>query len=160
MLTDLKALTTLLLSRQLMIVTAESCTAGLVAKLLTDLAGSSQWFERGFITYSNAAKREMLEVAEDTLIHCGAVSEQTVVAMAQGALARSHANVALAISGIAGPDGGSKDKPVGTVWFAWRLEGADGAQQKIVFQGDRDAIRSKAARHAIQGLLKYLMTHV
>ena len=153
---NLKALTELLLERGLKVATAESCTAGLLAKLLTDAPGSSQWFERGFVTYSNAAKQEMLGVAGTTLANHGAVSEQAVIEMARGAVEQSHASVALAISGIAGPDGGTPGKPVGTVWFAWLLAGAEAAREVILFQGSRDAIRQQAAAHAVQGLLKYL----
>jgi len=156
---NLKALTERLLERGLKVATAESCTAGLLAKLLTDAPGSSQWFERGFVTYSNAAKQEMLGVPQKIIAQHGAVSEQTVTEMAQGALANSHASVALAISGIAGPDGGTPDKPVGTVWFAWLLAGAEAAREVILFQGSRDAIRQQAAAHAVQGLLKYLALH-
>lgn len=153
---DLKPLTDLLLKQGLVVATAESCTAGLVAKLLTDQAGSSQWFERGFVTYSNEAKQEMLDVAERTLLEQGAVSERTVIEMVQGALKNSRADVAIAISGIAGPDGGSVDKPVGTVWFAWVGKGWSGIQQMQVFPGDRAAVRQQAADHALRGLLDFL----
>ena len=154
--TPLQSLTALLLERQLVIATAESCTAGLVAKLLTDQAGSSQWFERGFVTYSNVAKQEMLGVAADTLAQSGAVSQQAVTAMASGALANSRANVALAISGIAGPDGGTPDKPVGTVWFAWVNDAGRAQQSMQIFPGDRQAVREQAAAYAIQGMLDFL----
>ena len=100
---------------------AESCTGGWVAKVLTDIAGSSDWFERGFVTYSNQAKHEMLGVKEATLENHGAVSEETVVEMAEGALTNSHADFSLSISGIAGPGGGSSEKPVGLVWFSWEI---------------------------------------
>lgn len=153
---DLKPLTDLLLKQGLMVVTAESCTAGLAAKKLTDRAGSSDWFERGFITYSNAAKQEMLGVSAQTLETCGAVSEQTVAEMATGALQNSRADVAVAISGIAGPDGGSPDKPVGTVWFAWACKNRSCYQERKLFHGKRDEVRQQAADFALQGLLKYL----
>ncbi len=153
---DLKPLTDLLLQQGLMVATAESCTAGLVAKLLTDQAGSSRWFERGFVTYSDDAKQEMLGVRAEALQEHGAVSEATIIEMVQGALKNSRADVAIAISGIAGPDGGSTDKPVGTVWFAWAGRGWAGVQQIQVFAGDRAAVRQQAADHALQGLLDFL----
>ncbi|MDE2311380.1 MAG: nicotinamide-nucleotide amidohydrolase family protein, partial [Betaproteobacteria bacterium] len=112
----------LLKAQGLMLATAESCTGGGVAQAITDVAGSSAWFERGFIAYSNQAKQQMLGVSEATLNQHGAVSEATVREMAAGALQRSGAHVALAVSGIAGPDGGTPDKPVGTVWFAWGIK--------------------------------------
>jgi nicotinamide-nucleotide amidase len=152
----IQALTELLLKRDLMIATAESCTAGLVAKLLTDQAGSSQWFERGFVTYSNAAKREMLGVSASTLDVYGAVSEAAVAEMAEGALQHSHADVALAISGIAGPDGGTPDKPVGTVWFAWIERGGRRLQEMQQFTGDREAVRQQAAEYAVHGMVELL----
>jgi len=153
---ELESLTGLLLKQGLMVATAESCTAGLVAKMLTDQAGSSQWFERGFVTYSNRAKRDMLGVAEKTLAEQGAVSEQAVIEMVNGALQNSEADVAIAISGIAGPEGGTEDKPVGTVWFAWAGKGRAAVQEKRVFPGNRDEIRQQAAGHALRGLLDYL----
>ena len=152
----LEALIQHLLDRQVMIATAESCTAGLVAKLLTDRAGSSQWFERGFVTYSNLAKQQMLGVSEETLQSHGAVSEQTVTEMVNGALDHSPAEIALAITGIAGPDGGSADKPVGTVWFAWADRYARCRQVRQHFSGDRASIRQQAAEYAIDGLLEFL----
>ena len=156
MASSLPALTDLLLSRQLLIVTAESCTAGLVAKLLTDQAGSSQWFERGFVTYSNLAKQEMLGVSEGTLLAEGAVSEAVVIAMAAGALQHSAAHVAVAVSGVAGPHGGSVDKPVGSVWFAWGLRSGRQCQIARHFSGDRAAVREQAADYALGGLLEFL----
>ena len=139
-----------------MIATAESCTAGLVAKLLTDQAGSSQWFERGFVTYSNDAKQDMLQVSAATLEQHGAVSRQTVTEMARGALANSKANIALAITGIAGPDGGTPEKPVGTVWFGWVDDSGRALQQMHCFSGDREAVRSQAAAYALRGMLDFL----
>ena len=156
MIRELQALTDLLLRRQLRIAAAESCTAGLVAKLLTDQAGSSQWFERGFVTYSNEAKREMLAVREATLSTHGAVSEPVVMEMAAGALQNSHADASLAISGIAGPDGGTADKPVGTVWFAWAARTGRHIQTIRCFDGDRAGVRRQAAEYAIGGILKFL----
>ena len=152
----LPALTALLQQRGLMISCAESCTAGLVCKLLTDQAGSSQWFERGFITYSNQSKQEMLGVRPETLQEHGAVSRETVSEMVQGALSNSNADVALAISGIAGPDGGSREKPIGTVWFAWADKSVGHKEQVRQFAGDRDSVRQQAARYAIQGMLEFL----
>ena len=145
------------LSRQkLMLACAESCTGGWVSEIVTATAGSSEWFERGFVTYSNAAKQEMLGVAADTLDKCGAVSEETARAMAAGALANSRAQVALAITGIAGPGGGSSGKPVGTVCFAWCRNGANPISETRHFAGAREAIRRQAALHALHGLLALL----
>ena len=136
-----------------MLAVAESCTGGWVAKTLTDLAGSSTWFERGFVTYSNASKQDMLGVSSGTLAQHGAVSEAVVREMAQGVLARSQADVALAISGIAGPGGGLPDKPVGTVCFAWAMR--DGFDETVTcrFKGDRDAVRRQSVHQALQHLL-------
>ena len=153
--TSVSALAELLLQRQLRAATAESCTGGGVASAFTDLAGSSQWFECGFVTYSNAAKMRQLSVPADTIQHFGAVSEQTVRAMVAGAVAHSDADVALAVSGIAGPGGGSAEKPVGTVWFAW----GDAQQQDALcchFHGDRQAVREQAVLEAVQGLVRWL----
>ena len=141
-----------------MAVTAESCTGGWVAKLLTDVGGSSAWFDRGFVTYSNAAKQEMLGVPEATLAAHGAVSEATVCAMAEGALAHSGGDLAVAISGIAGPGGGSAQKPVGTVWLAWARRDAAGGigpaeARRCQFAGDREAVRAQAAAEALRGLM-------
>jgi nicotinamide-nucleotide amidase len=146
----------LLLERQRMLATAESCTGGWVAKCLTDIAGSSAWFERGFVTYSNRAKQEMLGVAGATLDGHGAVSEATVGEMARGALARSAADVAVAISGIAGPTGGAPDKPVGTVCFAWLVAGAEPRVATRRFDGDREAVRRQSVVCALQGLIDVL----
>ncbi len=138
--------------KRMMLAAAESCTGGWVAKVCTDLAGSSSWFERGFVTYSNEAKREMLGVSPRTLAAHGAVSEATVREMAAGALARSRAQVSLAISGIAGPGGGTDGKPVGTVWFAWAT--ADGTGVRLErFDGDREAVRRAAVIAALEGVL-------
>jgi nicotinamide-nucleotide amidase len=138
-------------------VTAESCTGGWVAKALTDIPGSSQWFECGYVTYSNSAKNRDLGVAAGTLERFGAVSEQTVREMAEGALRVSGANVALAVSGIAGPDGGAPGKPVGTVWFcaAARQERAiDIIAEEKLFAGDRAFVRSHAVQHALRLILR------
>jgi len=136
---------------KLMVTTAESCTGGWVAKVLTDLPGSSAVFERGFVTYSNEAKMELLDVPAETLEQWGAVSEQTVIAMTAGALRHSRADLAVAISGIAGPGGATPDKPVGTVWFAWQRRGAAATTRLAHFDGDRDSVRFLAVLEAIQG---------
>jgi nicotinamide-nucleotide amidase len=142
-------------SRGLMLVTAESCTGGWAAMALTAIAGSSDWFERGYVTYSNAAKREALGVAEDTLQRHGAVSEETARAMAAGALTHGRGQVALAITGVAGPTGGSPDKPVGTVCFAW-AQGSKISSETRRFDGDRESVRRQSVRHALQGVLELL----
>jgi len=144
----------LLSARGEMLVTAESCTGGWVAKVCTDLAGSSVWFERGFVTYSNRAKQDMLGVSSDTLAVFGAVSEQTVLEMAAGALANSAAGWSLAISGVAGPGGGSPDKPVGTVWLAWAGPGGWRTSECWVFDGDRDAVRRQAVQRSLAVLVQ------
>ncbi len=139
------------------LVTAESCTGGWVAKALTDVPGSSQWFECGFVTYSNAAKVRDLGVSPGTLERFGAVSEQTVREMAEGALKVSRANVSLAVSGIAGPDGGTGEKPVGTVWFcaAAREDTAiDIIAEQQLFEGDRAHVRSVSVQHALRMVLR------
>tara|TARA_R110002153_G_scaffold107109_1_gene246739 strand:- start:8152 stop:8655 length:504 start_codon:yes stop_codon:yes gene_type:complete len=133
---------------------AESCTGGWVGKCCTDLAGSSTWFDRGFITYSNQAKQDLLHVNESTLIQFGAVSEQTASEMVQGALAESKADISVAITGIAGPDGGTIDKPVGTVWFAWGTKYSVVQTQCYHFKGDRESIRRQAVKLALQGIIK------
>jgi nicotinamide-nucleotide amidase len=131
--------------------TAESCTGGMIAAACTDLAGSSTWFERGFVTYSNEAKAEMLGVDAALIAQYGAVSAQVAHAMVLGALTHSHAQVALAVTGVAGPSGGSPDKPVGTVWFGWALPGLV-LTEKCHFDGDRAAVRAATARHAVSKL--------
>lgn len=131
---------------------AESCTGGWLAKCVTDVAGSSAWFERGFVTYGNAAKQQLLGVDAALLSRYGAVSEPTVRAMLAGALGAADADLGVSISGIAGPDGGAIDKPVGTVWFAWgRRDGSVRAQRRW-FAGDRDAVRRAATACALRGL--------
>lgn len=151
---DIKALTQQLMAQQKMLVTAESCTGGGLAQALTDLANSSSWFERGYVTYSNAAKEELLDVKPETLAHHGAVSEACAREMAEGALKHSHADLAIAITGIAGPTGGSHDKPVGTVWFAWTSQDQTILTTCQQFDGDRLAIRHQAIQFAITILLK------
>ena len=145
-----------LLQQHKVLAVAESCTGGWVAKCLTDVAGSSQWFDRGFVTYSNAAKQAMLGVSGTTLDAAGAVSEQTVREMVAGALENSEAGVALAVSGIAGPGGGMPGKPVGTVCFAWAVEGSEVRAETRNFEGDREAVRRQSVGHALQGLLDVL----
>ncbi len=145
-----------LLARKSMLACAESCTGGWVAEVVTATGGSSQWFERGFVSYSNAAKQELLGVKADTLRQEGAVSEAVVREMAAGALRRSHAQAALAISGVAGPSGGSPGKPVGTVCFAWVLQGGEPTAETKHFPGDREAVRKQSVVHALQGLLRKL----
>jgi nicotinamide-nucleotide amidase len=139
------------------LVTAESCTGGWVAKALTDVPGSSQWFERGYVTYSNAAKMHDLGVATSTLESFGAVSEQTVREMAEGALRVTGAHVALAVSGIAGPDGGTAGKPVGTVWFCAAARAGtavDIIAEERLFGGDRNFVRSRSVQHALRLILR------
>lgn len=142
-----------LIDRQWMCATAESCTGGGIAAALTGIPGSSAWFERGFVTYSNEAKREMLGVAAATIERYGAVSERTAREMAEGALRHSRAQAVMAVTGIAGPDGGLPGKPVGTVVFAWALTGAATTSRVQRFEGGRRAVREAAAGQAIEGLL-------
>ena len=149
------ALADRLLRHRQMLATAESCTGGLIAGACTELSGSSVWFERGFVTYSNAAKTEMLGVDADLIARVGAVSEAVARAMAQGALAHSHAQIALSVTGVAGPTGGSLDKPVGTVWFGWSIDGQLHAEMRR-FPGDRAAVRAATVRRALQRLLELL----
>ncbi len=136
--------------------TAESCTGGLVAKMVTDVAGSSGWFDRAFITYTNEAKHEMLGVPIDVISENGAVSEPVVREMAAGALASSHAQISVAISGVAGPGGGSEEKPVGTVWFAWAFGDDECLAERVHFAGDRESIREQAALHAMRRIINRL----
>jgi nicotinamide-nucleotide amidase len=148
-----EAVATALLNQGWMLATAESCTGGGIAAACTDLAGSSQWFERGFVTYTNEAKQDMLGVRLETLTAHGAVSEAVVTEMVQGALARSRAQVVLAVSGIAGPSGGTPEKPVGTVCFAWQAKGREPRVCTEHFAGDRAAVRSQSIERALQGVL-------
>ncbi len=143
----------ILIEKSLIVVTAESCTGGWIAQTLTAIAGSSAWFDRGFVTYSNQAKQDMLGVAAETLEQYGAVSEQVVQEMAQGALNNSLAQLAVSVSGIAGPGGATAEKPLGTVWFGWCRRGADATSERKQFNGDRDAVRRQAVAHALQGLV-------
>lgn len=147
-----QALASRLIERKWFIATAESCTGGMIAARCTDLAGSSAWFERGFVTYSNAAKQELLGVDPALIQAHGAVSEAVAKAMALGAFNHAKVQASVAVTGVAGPSGGSADKPVGTVWLAWCINGAVDAQ-KMVFAGDRAAVREATTAHALQGLL-------
>jgi len=146
----------LLRERNRLLATAESCTGGWVAKCITDIAGSSAWFDRGFVTYSNHAKQDMLDVAATTLEVHGAVSEATVSEMARGALAHSVASIAVAVSGIAGPGGGAPGKPVGTVCFAWVVSDGAPRVETRQFDGDREAVRRQSVVHALEGLVDVL----
>ena len=152
---DLVHIAAQLQARGWMLATAESCTGGMVAAACTDLAGSSQWFERGFVSYSNAAKTELLGVPAGLIAAHGAVSEPVVRAMAEGALAHSHAQVSLAVTGVAGPSGGSADKPVGTVWFGWCVAGQTHSEVRH-FAGDRAAVRRATLQHALARLAGWL----
>jgi nicotinamide-nucleotide amidase len=155
----LQALAAILTTKSHMLATAESCTGGLMAAACTDLAGSSAWFERGFVTYSNAAKTEMLGVPAELIAQHGAVSEAVVRAMADGAVAHASAQVSVAVTGVAGPSGGSATKPVGTVWLAWHVNGHTSAECHH-FPGDRAAVRQATVAHALQSLVQRLQpTH-
>ena len=138
-----------------MLVTAESCTGGWVAQALTSIAGSSDWFERGFVTYSNASKEELLGVKKKTLQAHGAVSEETAREMAEGALARAKGTLALAVTGVAGPGGGSRDKPVGMVCFAWADKKKTVVETRH-FSGDRESVRRQSVVRALEGVLQHL----
>jgi nicotinamide-nucleotide amidase len=137
-------------------VLAESCTGGGLGEAITRIPGSSAWLERGFVTYSDEAKEEMLGVKRDTLLDHGAVSEATAREMVLGALRWSHADTGVAITGVAGPDGGTRDKPVGLVWFAWCVRGGAARVESRQFAGDRDAVRRQAIEFALKGLLNAL----
>lgn len=142
--------------QRLMLATAESCTGGWVSQVITSIPGSSQWFERGFITYSDQAKQELLGVQRSTLETYGAVSEQTAKEMAEGALHYSQAQVSLAVTGIAGPDGGSAEKPVGLVWFGFARENFLTVAMKKIFTGDRQHVRAQAVEFVLKELLTLL----
>jgi nicotinamide-nucleotide amidase len=138
-----------------MLTTAESCTGGLIAAACTDLAGSSRWFERGFITYSNAAKSELLSIPQQVISENGAVSETVARAMATGAIANSKAQVSLSVTGVAGPGGGSADKPIGTVWFGWYIHANIYAECRH-FPGDRSQVREATVLHSLTRLITFL----
>jgi nicotinamide-nucleotide amidase len=144
------------IKKSLKIATAESCTGGGVAYQITEKPGSSQWFERGFVTYSNLAKIEMLGVSEQTITTFGAVSQEVAEEMAEGALRYSDANVTLAITGIAGPDGGTAEKPVGTCWFAWASQYFETHSERKIFSNDRQAVREQAIIFSLEYLLHLL----
>jgi nicotinamide-nucleotide amidase len=147
-----------LLGQGLSLATAESCTGGWIAKVVTDIPGASAWFDRGFVTYSDAAKRELLGVSHNSLAERGAVSAEVASEMAAGAVARSEAGAAVAVTGIAGPGGGSEEKPVGTVYFAWAVPGQTMTiqVQRVQFAGDRDEVRHQTVRLALERLLELL----
>lgn len=150
------ATTKLLTARMLMVATAESCSGGWIAKTLTDIPGSSAWFEAGLVAYSYEAKQALLGVRPETLEHYGAVSQETAIEMVSGALSRSGAGIALAVTGIAGPSGGTQDKPVGTVWIAWKRRGGYAHSECFCFTGDREAVRRQTVAAALQGIQKIL----
>ena len=152
---DIAQLAELMQKKDWMLASAESCTGGLIAAACTDVAGSSNWFERGFVTYSNAAKTELLGVDTGLIEQQGAVSEAVARAMAAGALARSKAQVSVAVTGVAGPGGGSAEKPVGTVWFGFAV-GDQVTSEIKQFAGDRAAVRQATVEHAVQKLCKLL----
>lgn len=152
----IKEIATLLKEKNWQLVTAESCTGGLVASLLTEIPGSSVWFERGFVTYSNLAKEEMLSVPKQLIEEYGAVSEPVAAAMATGALKHSAGAIAVSITGIAGPDGGSIEKPVGTVCFGWAAQGMNTKVIRMQFTGSRQEIRLAACHEALLGILHFL----
>jgi nicotinamide-nucleotide amidase len=157
--TDLIKLATrtgsVLKAKNLLLVTAESCTGGGVAQAITEIVGSSEWFDCGFIAYSNASKTEMLDVSAALIAQHGTVSEEVAAAMAAGAIANSNAHVSLATTGIAGPGGAVPGKPVGTVCFAW-AKGDNVHTERLVFSGDRQAVREQTVVHALEGLLRFL----
>lgn len=150
-----RLLADLLLKKQLYLATAESCTGGLIAAACTDLAGSSQWFDRGFVTYSNAAKTDMLGVDAAVIAQFGAVSGPVVRAMAEGAIQHSVAQISVAVTGVAGPSGGSIEKPVGTVWLGWCIEGIT-SSERCHFDGDRTTLRALTVQRALEGLMQRL----
>lgn len=139
-----------------MLATAESCTGGWVGQIITSVPGTSHWYDRGFITYSNVAKREMLGVSTDTLTRFGAVSEQTARAMAEGVLQNSQARYALSITGIAGPEGGTPEKPVGHVCFAWAGHNRETVSECIRFDGDRQQVRIQAVQHSLKRMEEFI----
>jgi len=151
-----QTIATIFVQRGATLVTAESCTGGWIAKTLTDIAGSSAWFECGVVAYSYEAKEALLGVRPETLEQQGAVSRETVIEMVSGALARFGATVAVAVTGIAGPSGGTTDKPVGTVWIGWKRRGGYAHAEVFHFDGDRDAVRRQTVSAALRGVQKIL----
>ena len=154
---SINLLADLMLENGLFMATAESCTGGMIAAACTDLAGSSAWFERGFVTYSNAAKTELLGVDAALITQHGAVSEPVARAMAFGAIRHSHAQVSVAVTGVAGPTGGSPAKPVGTVWFGFMVAGTL-TSEVMLFAGDRAAVRMATVQHAVSGIVRRLVS--
>jgi nicotinamide-nucleotide amidase len=144
--------------KRLKLAVAESCTGGWVAKCVTDVAGSSQWFDRGFVAYTNRAKQDLLGVSPQALLQFGAVSAQVAKEMAEGALIRSNADATLSITGIAGPDGGSPDKPVGTVWLGWAVRGQPAETRQMRFDGDRDMVRRAAVAASLARMVELIET--
>jgi nicotinamide-nucleotide amidase len=151
-----QTIATIFSQRGATLVTAESCTGGWIAKTLTDIAGSSSWFECGVVAYSYEAKEALLGVRPETLEHQGAVSRETVIEMVSGALARFGATVAVAVTGIAGPSGGTSDKPVGTVWIGWKRRGGYARSELFHFKGDREAVRRQTVAAALEGVRRVL----
>lgn len=149
-------LAAVLKAKKAMLATAESCTGGWVSQVITSIAGSSHWFDRGFVVYTNVAKREMLGVDTALLARFGAVSEQVARAMAEGALKHSRAGYVLAITGVAGPGGGTAEKPVGTVWFAWTGHGQQTQTRKCRFDGDRQSVRAQAVETSLAGMIDFV----
>jgi nicotinamide-nucleotide amidase len=145
-------------ARNLLLATAESCTGGGVAQAITEIAGSSDWFDCGYIAYSVASKIDMLDVSDALIAQHGMVSEEIAAAMVEGALANSNADVALSTTGIAGPTGGVPGKPVGTICFGWKI-GSIEHTERLVFKGDRHSVREQTIAHALQGLLRFLEEH-
>jgi len=143
-------------ANNLVMATAESCTGGWVAKQITDLDGSSAIFDRGFVSYSNEAKQDMLGVSAETINEFGAVSEEVALEMVTGAIEHSSADIAVSISGVAGPAGGTDLKPVGTVCFGWKKKGEEAHAETILFKGDRDSVRSQAVDYALSGIIKLI----
>ena len=142
-------------AHRLVLATAESCTGGGISQAVTEVAGSTSWFDCGFVVYSNASKTELLDVPDALIAQFGSVSEEVAAVMAQGALANSNANIALSTTGIAGPTGAVPGKPVGTVCFGWATKDAVHTE-RLVFTGDRQAVREQSVRHALQGLLRFV----
>jgi nicotinamide-nucleotide amidase len=154
-----EAVASCLLLREMTLACAESCTGGWIAKVCTDLPGSSVWFDRGFVTYSNLSKSQMLSIGSKTIERDGAVSVAVARQMAEGALREARTDVAVAVTGIAGPDGGTESKPVGTVWFAWTMKGKKIVTEMQVFEGDRESIRRATVAHALVGIVTMVGRH-
>ena len=148
----------LLIKHQLKVVTVESCTGGYIAQAITSVAGSSNWFERGVVTYSNEAKQELVKVKPETLSNHGAVSQEVVREMAVGGIAFSHANIAVAVTGIAGPGGGTDSKPVGTVWLGWADDCGNAMEKICQFDGDRSSVRKLTVKAALSGIAEFVST--